>query len=79
MKTMLKLVWLAPLLLLTACAYAPPKVTVYGGSGASFVAPDLCAAIVQCKKAAESACYYDTTIWTSATGDRETSACKQAK
>jgi hypothetical protein len=76
---MLRLSWLAPLLLLSGCAYTPPKVTVYGTTGKQYIAPDLCAAIVQCKNAAESACYYDTTIWTSATGDRETSACKQAK
>lgn len=79
MKKMLKLVMLMPVLLMTACAYVPPKVTVYGGSGATFIAPDLCAAIVQCKKSVESQCYYDTTIWTSASGDKETSACKLAK
>ena len=79
MKKFLRIVLLAPVCLLTACAYVPPKVTVYGGSGATFIAPDLCAAIVACKKASEPACYYNATVWTSATGDKETSGCKLAK
>jgi hypothetical protein len=71
---------LLPLSLLAGCAYAPPKVTVYGASGKQYIAPELCGAVVQCKQANENACYYDSTSWTSASGDHsETATCKAAK
>jgi hypothetical protein len=76
---MLRLSWLAPLLLLCGCAYTPPKVTVYGATGKQYVAPDLCAAIVQCKLANESQCLYNATTLTLQSGDREVESCKQAK
>lgn len=69
----------ALLLLATGCAYAPPKVTVYGATGKQYIAPDLCAAIVQCKLAKETDCLYNATTLTLQTGDRELESCKTAK
>lgn len=84
MKTVLKRVGmvsllLAALLLLTACAYVPPKVTVYGATGKQYIAPDLCAAIIQCKQASETDCRYISTTLTTASGDKEVESCKLAK
>lgn len=47
---------LAVAALLTGCG--PYKVTVYGHSGAAYIAPDLCAAELACQKANETSCYY---------------------
>lgn len=48
-------------LLLAGCG--PVKTTVYGKSGQPYTAPDLCAALLQCQKAGESACeYYDSVL-----------------
>jgi hypothetical protein len=76
---MMRLFWISPLLLLCGCAYMPPKVTVYGSTGKQYIAPDLCAAIVQCKLANESQCLYNATTLTLQSGDREVESCKQAK
>jgi hypothetical protein len=75
----MKTILLSGLILLTGCAYSPPKVTVYGATGKQYIAPDLCAAVVQCKLANEAQCLYNATTVTSATGDREVESCKAAK
>jgi hypothetical protein len=66
------------LLLLTGCAYNP-RVTVYGATGKPYIAPDLCAAVIQCQTANEPKCYYNTTLQTTTTGVTEESVCKTAK
>jgi hypothetical protein len=67
------------LLLVTGCAYNP-RVTVYGPTGKQYIAPDLCAAIVQCKQASEPECLYNSTVVTTADGKgTETYTCKAAK
>lgn len=68
------------LLLLVGCG-APYKVTVYGGTGKQYIAPDLCAAVIQCKIAqpVETECYYNASVMTYADGHIATEACKEAK
>jgi hypothetical protein len=66
------------LLLLSGCAYNP-RVTVYGATGKPYIAPDLCAAVIQCKGASEPSCYYNSTLQTTTAGVTEESVCKQAK
>jgi hypothetical protein len=66
-------------LLLTGCAYHPLPITVYGASGKTYIAPDLCAAQVQCKLANEKECYYNATEFTRADGSHEHEACRAAK
>lgn len=68
------------LLLLVGCG-APYKVTVYGGTGKQYVAPDLCAAVIQCTQAkpTETACYFDESLITYPDGRVMTNACKEAK
>lgn len=50
---------------------------VYGRSGATFTAPSVCAALVQCMNSNETSCYYDRTYLTTATGTEETGGCKE--
>lgn len=79
MKKAFQCLVLLPLLLVAGCAYAPPKVTVYGATGKQYIAPELCGAIVQCKNANEAACYYDVTVMTTPSGDHsEITSCKAA-
>jgi starvation-inducible outer membrane lipoprotein len=63
----MKFAAIALLLLLTGCAYNP-KVIVYGTTGKQYIAPDLCAAEVQCKMAAETECRYNSTVVTTIDG-----------
>ncbi len=57
-----------------------PYVThVYGRTGADFTAPSVCAALVKCMNSNETACYYDKTLLTTATGTEETGGCKEVK
>lgn len=63
---------------LTGCSYNP-RVTVYGATGKPYIAPDLCAAVIQCKSASEASCYYNATLQTTANGVVEESVCKTAK
>lgn len=62
----------------TGCG-APYMNHVYGGSGATFTAPSLCAALVQCMKSNETSCFYDKTLVTTATGTEEAGGCKEIK
>lgn len=79
MKHPCKALCLLPLLLLAGCAYNP-KVTVYGETGKQYIAPDLCAAVVQCRQAKEPVCLYNATVVTSADGTKlEAYSCKAAK
>lgn len=69
------------LLLLVGCG-APYKVTVYGGTGKQYIAPDLCAAIIQCRQAqpVETECLYNAAVITSLDGKSTTvETCKEAK
>jgi hypothetical protein len=52
---------------------------VYGATGATFTAPSICAALVQCLKSSETSCYYDKTLLTTATGTEEVGGCKEIK
>lgn len=71
-----KLLLSAILLLMTGCG-GPYLLSVYGGSGAVFTAPSLCAALIQCKNSKETVCYYDSTVVLDATGKvTEASTCK---
>lgn len=66
------------LLPLAGCAYNP-RVTVYGSTGKPYIAPDLCAAVIQCKTANETSCYYNSTVQMTTNGVTEESVCKVAK
>ena len=79
MTRAVKALVLLSLSLLAGCAGVPPKMTVYGASGKQYVAPELCGAIVECKKANEQACYYDALILTTANGEKEITSCRAAK
>lgn len=65
------------------CAYHAPLTTVYGRSGASFVAPDLCGALTKCLNSAEVECYYNAEIITNAVPNDPTAnvvaTCKAVK
>ena len=52
---------------------------VYGRSGATFTAPSVCAALVQCMNSNETSCFYDKTLLTTANGTEETGGCKEVK
>jgi hypothetical protein len=65
---------------IAGCAYHPAPQNVYGGSGKAYTAPSLCAALVQCQNASETACYYDVTKVTDATGKvSDEASCKEVK
>lgn len=66
-------------LVLTGCAAY--KVTVYGAPGGkTYIAPDLCGAVVACQDAGEKQCFYNATVVTSLDGkSTEINACKVAK
>lgn len=52
-------------------------VTVYGKSGAAYMAPDLCGALVACQKAGEPSCTYPTSTMQTLDGKAfETAQCK---
>jgi hypothetical protein len=51
---------------------------VYGATGQPYIAPDLCAAVIQCKGAKETSCYYNATLQTTTSGVTEESVCKAA-
>ena len=74
---MKKLLWMFSLLPLAGCG-GPYMAHVYGKSGATFTAPSVCAALVQCLNANETACYYDKTVLTTGTTTEE-SGCKEVK
>jgi hypothetical protein len=61
---------LAGCVLLAGCG-GPLKVSVYGKSGASFTAPDLCSALVECLNSNETSCFYDRSMQTMANGTTE--------
>jgi hypothetical protein len=71
---------LLPLVLLAGCGGAY-KVTVYGGTGRQYIAPDLCAAIIQCTQAkpTETACYYNSATQTYPDGRIIVDGCKEVK
>jgi hypothetical protein len=76
---MIRAIGLTVLLLpLAGCAFNP-RVTVYGATGKPYIAPDLCAAVIQCKGANETSCYYNATLQTTTSGVTEESVCKVAK
>lgn len=63
-------------LFLAGCG-GPYHVTVYGKTGATYQAPDLCAALIACQKAGEMACsYYSSTTTTLDGKSFETEQCK---
>lgn len=65
---------------LAGCAYHPQPASVFGASGKQYTAPVLCQALVQCKNAGETNCYYEADSQTDATGNtRDTFYCKQVK
>jgi hypothetical protein len=67
------------LALITGCG-AAYHVTVYGTTGKQYIAPDLCAAVIQCETAKEPTCRYNVTTVTSADGKTfERDMCKTAK
>lgn len=66
---MRRLILVAVCLLCSGCSYHPVPVKVYGGSGAAYSAPDLCAALTQClKSSSESVCYYNSSHWSGSSG-----------
>lgn len=68
------------LFLLPIAGCAAPKMTVYGASGAPYIAPDLCAAELACKKANETSCFYNSTTFIGSDGKTvESEVCKVAK
>lgn len=52
----MKFLLLSAVVVLAGCA--PYRYTVTGASGKAYTAPDLCAALIQCKNSTEPACYY---------------------
>ena len=64
-------------LLMTGCFGPPAPQSVWGRSGKVYTAPDVCAALVACKNANESACFYDRNVQTTATGTIEEGGCKE--
>jgi hypothetical protein len=66
------------LVLLVGCG-GPYKISVYGKSGATFTAPALCAALVQCLNSKETSCFYDRNLMQTATGQQEVEECKEVK
>lgn len=55
---------------------APPKTIVYGTAGTQYAAPDLCAALLACRKAGETSCSYTVYQVQDADGKIEEAACK---
>lgn len=76
---MKKLALLTIFLALPLMGCGPIRVTVYGANGTQYTAPSLCAAQLACKKAGESACYYETMTVESSNGDKTIEACKVVK
>jgi hypothetical protein len=75
---MRKLMLASCVLLATGCG-GPYMSHVYGGSGAAFTAPSLCAALVQCLNSKETSCFYDRNLMQTATGSTEVEECKEVK
>lgn len=71
------IVLLSTILFLTGCFGPPKPQQVWGISGTAYSAPDICAALVACKKANEASCFYDRSLYTSASGTVEEGGCKE--
>lgn len=67
--------FLFSLILLTGCAYHPQPVVAFGASGAQFSAPSLCEAVLACAKSGETACYYNSSVLQTATGNVDAEKC----
>lgn len=67
------------LMLCAGCGYHPSPINVYGASGKTYTAPDLCAALVICQNNMETACYYEHEVITYADGSRTDNGCKEVK
>lgn len=69
---------IAGILISLSCSGCAIKYTVYGKSGAPYVAPDLCAAVIACQKAGETQCVYPAIdrVTDSGTIVTETTTCK---
>jgi hypothetical protein len=75
---MKKLLLLLFPILVSGCG-GPVKANVYGASGKTFTAPDVCAALVACQASNETACYYDRSIYQNPNGTTVESGCKEVK
>ena len=76
MKKTLRSIAMCALIPLAGCGHY--TVSVYGKSGAAFTAPSLCAALVQCMRSNETACYYDRTLYRDLDGKTiDESGCKE--
>jgi len=76
----MKYVWLIFPILLTGCFGPPAPQKVFGASGKTYTAPSICGALVQCKNAGEASCWYDTSTYIDAQGNKiTTDVCKEVK
>jgi hypothetical protein len=74
MRTMIALV------ILIGCVgcFKPVPTSVYGASGKAYLAPDLCSALIQCKKSGDLPCSYNTTVMVLADGKTtDETVCKE--